>query len=209
MKIEDDVLLATYRVPGACEVCGVLCETLCAHHVFARGSGRVDLPFNLISIGLNPFVCPCHARIHDGKIGLSRVLEIVAKREGVRAEWIEEEIALLRRLPQPRVDEQYEQAIADHYTRLNQESAKIMDPDDPANKPPSLVMVIHGVPYVTERSGQGWKLTKTQSGEPVTSYEVQPSAHGIICECQDQAYRKRQCKHAKAVEFYGLIGGRS
>ena len=198
MRVFDEELLATYRTPGECDFCGRTVKMRCAHHVFARVSGRLDLPFNLLAVGMEPWDCHCHRQIEDGVIGLEVVLDCVARRDGVTPEWIRDEVFRLRRLPQPRIDAEYERLIAEHYARFAAEQASVSDPENPHGKPPAIVLVIDGRPYVVERNAEGWKLTKTAQGEPEASYEVQPAVPA--CECQDSNYRKRACKHLRAVK---------
>lgn len=196
MRVIDEALLASYRTPGECEMCGHACSMRCAHHIYSRGSGRLDLPFNLLAVGMDPMRdCECHHKIENGHIPLADALEVAAKRNGVTPDWITTEVYRLRRLPQPRVDAEYEALIAEHYARFAAQQVKCAE--SPKGKPPVVVLVVDGLPYVVERNAEGWKLTKTVSGEPEASYEVQPNVPS--CECQDHAYRRRPCKHLKAV----------
>lgn len=99
MKIIDEDLLAEFRTPGKCDLCGKRCRTREPHHVYGRGmggGGRMDIPINLLGLG-GPFECGCHRAYHDGKIGREDMLSAVAKREQTTSELIVDEINRLRR----------------------------------------------------------------------------------------------------------------
>lgn len=93
MKIVDDALLLDFRLTFRCEVCKKA-RDVDPHHVFSRGSGRLDIAINLISLCRG-----CHNLTHAGKVKREQILAIVARREGWTPEDIEIEIWRLRRLP--------------------------------------------------------------------------------------------------------------
>lgn len=100
MKVIDEDELDRHRGPGRCEVCGKPVGNRDAHHVRARGlagGSRVDVPWNLLA------ACrTCHTRLHySGKPSRAELLAIVARREGVSVEEIEDEINLILRTPKP------------------------------------------------------------------------------------------------------------
>lgn len=85
MKIKNEPLLASFRCPGLCEVCGRPCSVREPHHIFARGmggGGQLDIPINLCAVG-QAFQCSCHRRHHDGNLPRSVFIEAVAVREGM------------------------------------------------------------------------------------------------------------------------------
>lgn len=91
----NERLLDTFRGPGCCEMCGIWCLGRDAAHAFERGVNswkRIDLPWNLISLGtmfpgpVRP--CRCHALYHAGRLKRGRFLEVIAKRENVTVQWI-------------------------------------------------------------------------------------------------------------------------
>lgn len=94
----NERLLDEFRGPGNCEVCGVWCYGRDAHHAFERGVNswkRIDLPWNLISLGTMfpgpASSCGCHARYHAGILKRGRILEVIAAREGLTVQWIIDE----------------------------------------------------------------------------------------------------------------------
>lgn len=99
MKIIDENLLKSWRGPRTCEYCLNPCARTEAHHLFARGSGRVDLPFNLIRLGAStPYpLCECHVKIHAGEIDIEELLLIVDRREWMHPERIREQVQRIRR----------------------------------------------------------------------------------------------------------------
>lgn len=101
MNVPDDTLLASYRIPGHCELCGKFCVMLCAAHVFSRGAGRVDHPWNLVKAGMDPLRdCKCHHNSHaTGKPSREEFLRVVADREEVSPEHITETISAVRSCP--------------------------------------------------------------------------------------------------------------
>ena|ERR1700733_15449142 len=88
----NERLLDRYRGPGKCEVCGIWSDMRDAHHAFERGHNswkRIDLPWNLISLGtMLGGQCQCHRRYHNGVLKRARILEVIAARERVTVEWI-------------------------------------------------------------------------------------------------------------------------
>lgn len=98
MKIPNVELVRSVGERTVCELCNRrLRYRAHPHHVFSRGAGRVDMPFNLIALG-GAFDCNCHGRFHDGNLAKSQILERVARREDVFQLAIEDAIYALRRL---------------------------------------------------------------------------------------------------------------
>jgi hypothetical protein len=103
IKIIDEDLLDTFRVPGTCEICGKWCRQREPHHIYGRGFGggsRLDIRYNLLSLGHSQtFQCQCHHDIHAGKISREKLLRIVANREGCQPSDITDEINKILRTP--------------------------------------------------------------------------------------------------------------
>lgn len=107
MRIVDDALIASYRRHGRCEWCGRN-VMLCAAHIFGKGAGQVDIPCNLVSLGMDAVRdCSCHHDSHlTGWPGRDELLAIAAAREGVLQDDIEAVVMMARRLPRsPREDQ--------------------------------------------------------------------------------------------------------
>lgn len=89
-----------FRGSGICEMCLERVRERDPHHIFSRGTGRLDIKVNLVSVcrvfsgGRN-----CHALIHDGHIKRRQLVDIAARRERVTPESIEDCIYSLRRAP--------------------------------------------------------------------------------------------------------------
>jgi hypothetical protein len=101
LKIIDEILLDEFRGPGRCEYCGKMVKNTEPHHLWTRGFGggsRLDIRINIIAL-CSTFAGgdSCHHKAHNGRIKRQELLAIVAAREGVTPEWIEEEIYRLRR----------------------------------------------------------------------------------------------------------------
>lgn len=97
MKIVDDKLLQTFREKTICEYCGKTFRGgLDPHHLWAKGmggGGRLDHKLNLIALCRKD-----HSASHGGgKPTFNELLEIVAKREGVTADYIRTEVFRMRR----------------------------------------------------------------------------------------------------------------
>ena len=46
-----------------------MCQMLCAHHIWGKGAGRVDIPCNLIALGMDAVRdCNCHSMHHSGEV---------------------------------------------------------------------------------------------------------------------------------------------
>ncbi len=81
-----------------CEWCKKRVRRREPHHIFSRGSGRIDHRYNLISLcavfsgGSN-----CHHEVHQGHILRESLLAIVAQREGVSQTDIRATLLRLRR----------------------------------------------------------------------------------------------------------------
>ena len=119
MKLLNDALLASYRGPGQCEWCGKWNRLNCGHHVWARGSGRLDIPVNLLRVGMDYFMdCPCHRKIEDRVIPMWKVVRFVAQRERVTPDQLEAEILYLRNLAKPNGDAAYNRVLDEHTQRM-------------------------------------------------------------------------------------------
>ncbi len=86
MIVENELLLAEYRLPGPCDFCGKLCRVREPCHAIAKGMGggrRMDVPLNLLAGGSSrTFECGCHRRQHDtGTPSRLEMLKIAADRE--------------------------------------------------------------------------------------------------------------------------------
>jgi hypothetical protein len=92
VKVIDRKLLARVR-RRACEVCDAAPPSE-AHHLFTRGAGQLDLPINVVAL------CSfgCHYRHHfSGTPSTADLLAIVARREGVSVEDIQQTVWRYRR----------------------------------------------------------------------------------------------------------------
>lgn len=101
MRIKDEKLLNEFRGPGLCELCDRWCNDREPHHVYRRGCGggtRLDVRINLVAVGKFP-ACRCHLLVHEGKITQEHVLRIVAEREGMTPDEVQQEIWDLVRKP--------------------------------------------------------------------------------------------------------------
>lgn len=100
MRIENADLLASFGGRRQCEVCGRVrqCD---AAHIFSKGSGRVDEPWNLVSLCREDHAAN-HQRTNGRDVTRTQLLEIAAMREGVSPEWIIAEVRRIRAMPQPR-----------------------------------------------------------------------------------------------------------
>lgn len=107
MKIIDKKLLAEVRRCGECGWCKKPLRFAAEpHHLFSRGAGRIDQPWNLIALG-GPWDCDCHGEFHRGHIRRYDLLTVVAQREGRSQDEIEEEVWRIRRLPKGSVYEAF------------------------------------------------------------------------------------------------------
>jgi len=97
LKLIDREMMEEFRRKERCEWCKRPVARCEPHHVLGRGIGggrRIDHPFNLVALCLE-----CHRSHHDGNPPLKcDLLAIVAAREGVLQDEIEEEINRIRRL---------------------------------------------------------------------------------------------------------------
>lgn len=94
MIVKNPAILAEFRGPGRCEYCRQLCHRE-AHHLFRRGLGggnRLDVRINLAGLCQT-----CHWMETAGHISRAAMLEIVAKREGIEPEELENRIYEMRR----------------------------------------------------------------------------------------------------------------
>lgn len=104
MRVVDDSVLALFRV-GPCEWCGRSGPTDPHHALYKRGMGggsRLDHRFNLVALcrgyHRGQWVS-CHDEAEAGRITRADCLAVIAAREGVLQEEIEEELRRIRRLP--------------------------------------------------------------------------------------------------------------
>lgn len=106
MKIENPVLLETYRKIGKCRYCGRRCDT-CGHHVWSKGNGGPDIACNLIALGM-PLTCKCHVSHHYGnEPTFDELLALSAADNDALQGDIEALVMLIRRMPAIRhVDEE-------------------------------------------------------------------------------------------------------
>ena len=86
-RINDKTVRRDARKPY-CEVCGKATqEGEGAHHVISKGSGGADHPWNLVML-CNP---NCHIhKAHGGHYSKRFLFEVIAKREGVSVDEVEE-----------------------------------------------------------------------------------------------------------------------
>lgn len=90
----DEALLEIYRT-RPCEICGKRFPIEAAHITNDGLSRKLHSPLNLLSLCGGPD--GCHARHHSGKI-LPRVLiAVVAAREGMKFDEVQEELWRLKR----------------------------------------------------------------------------------------------------------------
>ena len=95
MTIIDEALLDKFRWAQRCDWCKGLPGGLCdPHHIFSRGTGRLDIRENLVSLCRR-----CHGEVHMGQIMRDDLLAIVAKREGTTQDAIRQKVYTLRRTP--------------------------------------------------------------------------------------------------------------
>ncbi len=98
MRHVDEKVLASFRGPGKCALCGTWSPQRECHHVFSRGAGRLDVPLNLCSLG-GAWSCLCHAQAQRYVITRAKVVEAVAFREGLDAAFVAQRVPWLRRQP--------------------------------------------------------------------------------------------------------------
>jgi hypothetical protein len=117
MIVKNEKLLATFRGPGQCEMCGKSGFKV-PHHIKPKGHGggsRLDIRINLISL-LDDFDCSCHSDWHDGRgkdweKGKPGFLAVVAAREDCLQGEITECINLLLRLPKDATTERVKREL--------------------------------------------------------------------------------------------------
>lgn len=101
MQILNVALLHEYSLPGLCELCGKKCRQRAAHHHIRRGQVRLDIPINLVSLGVWP-ACKCHEELHGfGEVRRMRreqVLNAIAERELVNRETLLEALEFFVKL---------------------------------------------------------------------------------------------------------------
>ena len=96
MRLVDEAALAECRARERCEWCGHKGKTDAAH-IFSKGAGRVDIACNLVSL------CrACHSLSHAGaEPNMDQLITLASRREGVRYEYVVNEVYRIRRLPKP------------------------------------------------------------------------------------------------------------
>lgn len=103
MRIVDDKFLKTLRGRGRCEMCGKPCSAREVHHVIAKGMGggrQLDIAINVVSVGSSSYwQCTCHSTKADSQEGQAACWRIVAAREGLSVEVIQEVCYWILRLP--------------------------------------------------------------------------------------------------------------
>ncbi len=98
MRHVDEAVLRLYRGPGKCAICGTFSPQRECHHVWSRGAGRLDIPINVCSLG-GAWSCMCHSRSQCYTIPRQNVVQAVAFREGLDAEFVAQRVPWLRRQP--------------------------------------------------------------------------------------------------------------
>ena len=84
MRVVSEKTLDLFRGRGECSCCGRWCRRLEPHHWYPKGAGsgaRLDIPENLIALG-SAFDCACHKKAEDGNVPRSKLLALIALREG-------------------------------------------------------------------------------------------------------------------------------
>jgi hypothetical protein len=114
MIITDEVLLDEFRTPGHCELCGCKVRRREPHHIFTKGSGRLDVRLNLLAVcPIFSCGCNCHYQEHFySRYTRLELIAIAAKREGVPTDTAEAILHTLRRLPKDATDEQISRALS-------------------------------------------------------------------------------------------------
>lgn len=97
MQRKDPGMLARFRMTGRCELC-LRPQATEPHHWFWRkghgGGGHLDMRENLMSLCRQ-----CHDRIHfTGRPSRAALLMLVALREGLTVEELEERLYAMRRV---------------------------------------------------------------------------------------------------------------
>ncbi len=99
MRIVNEELLASFRV-DRCEWCGRTGGAEGHHYWFKRSQGRLDHPWNLISLcrgWSNGRFVSCHDHVEKNFMAWRPILlKIVAKRYGISPEEIVDELNRLR-----------------------------------------------------------------------------------------------------------------
>lgn len=102
MRIENKPLLAEFRGAGRCSWCGKNVSRLEPHHYFfSRGAGGSDVRINLVGLcSVFGGGDDCHHMAHNTReIRRCDLLAVVAVREGLRQDEIEEALYGLRNHP--------------------------------------------------------------------------------------------------------------
>jgi hypothetical protein len=99
MRIVDEAILKEFR-GGVCEWCK-MAVAVHAHHLFSKGSGRVDCRFNICGI-----CAKCHFNAHNANTGnpscrpsFLDLLKLISRREKIDPELLIDRIRELQRLP--------------------------------------------------------------------------------------------------------------
>ena len=100
MRIVNAEMLRRFREATRCELCGEPCRHGChPPHIRTRGSGRLDITINLISLCPDGVGESCHRKFHDGNLPIADILSFVAHREGTEVDYVIEAIDFIRRIP--------------------------------------------------------------------------------------------------------------
>lgn len=114
MKLLNDGALQEFRGPGECSWCRMKVRNREPHHIYSRGAGQVDHPWNIAALcavfsgGKN-----CHHEVHQGNVDRSDLELMVAGREGIMQGHISHLVWAIRRLPKGTDPEAAVQAIYD------------------------------------------------------------------------------------------------
>jgi 5-methylcytosine-specific restriction endonuclease McrA len=90
-RVTDKALLKALRI-GYCELCGRADMECGVHHIITKASGGADSRCNLVCL-----CAVCHTAAHAGNITKEQLWAIVAAREGMTAEQVEQEARRLAR----------------------------------------------------------------------------------------------------------------
>lgn len=100
MIIRNERFLDTQRGPGFCEYCRKHVRSRSPHHVFTRGSGRIDCRFTCLSLcDVFSGGSSCHHRAHSGEIARADLELLLADINGVMQADVLSAVYLIRRLP--------------------------------------------------------------------------------------------------------------
>ncbi len=89
------IQLCRHNAAGVCEHCRRPCEAGHVHHIFPKsmgGSRRVDIACNLIFLDAT-----CHTIAHQGNLPRATLLEIVARRDRMTPDAIQDRVWAIQR----------------------------------------------------------------------------------------------------------------